>query len=307
MNRSALRVRFDPELLEAVVDLLLRRRADGGEGELFERFRRAADRIYVLYDTPEDRRAAFHALHADFFEEMRCGTPVSEEAGALIGWVQEVVVGRAWRPDEEGAELSADRRMVGLRIQPRRFASPAELQSFLRHEFGHVADMVDETFRYGDGAASGRLPQLAGARFGCLWDCIVNGRIARAGGVPLDHREDLEEECARLFPALPPDGIGAVVRRLWEGERPAYASLVRWSIDPGALAAWAGFTLEAEDHRSTPPPGAPCPLCGFATYAWAPEIDAVIAVAIQADIPGWQPADCVCARCVEAYAVPRGA
>ena len=307
MNTPAPRVRFDPELTEAVVDLLLGRRADGGDRDLFDRFRRAADRIYVLHDTPKDRQGAFHALHARFFEEMRCGTPVVEEVGALIGWVQEVMVGRAWRPDEEGAELSADRRLVGLRIQPRRFASTAGLQSFLRHEFGHMADMVDETFLYGDGAASGRLPRLAGARFGCLWDCVIDGRIARAGSVPLRHREDLEEECARLFPALPPDGIGAVVRRLWEGERPAYPSLVRWAIDPRALAAWAGFTLETGDHKGTPPPGTPCPLCGFATHAWAREIDAGIAVAIQADLPGWQPADGVCARCVEAYAVPRGA
>jgi len=307
MNKPAPRVRFDPELIEAVVDLLLRRRAGGGEGELFDRFRHAADRIYVLHDTPEERQRAFHVLHARFFEEMRCAIPVVEEADALVGGIQEVIVGRAWRPDDEGAELSLDRRLVGLRIQPRRFASTAGLQSFLRHEFGHVSDMVDQAFLYGDGASSGRLPRLAGARFGCLWDCVVDGRIARGGGVPLHSREDLEVECARLFPALPPDGIVAAVRRLWDGERPPYATLVRWATNPGVLAAWAGFTLETGDHQDTPPPGAPCPLCGFATYAWAPEVDTEMAVAIQADLPGWQRGDGVCARCVEAYAVPRGA
>jgi len=307
MKRSDPRVRFDPELLEAVVDLLVRRRADAGDGEPFRRFRRAADRIYVLYDTPKERQEAFRSLHARLFDEMGCGRAVIEEARVLIGWVQEVVVARAWRADEEGADLSADRRLVGVRIQPGRFISSTGLQSFLRHEFGHISDMVDEAFLYGDGAASGRLPRLAGARFGSLWDCVVDGRIARAGGVPLHSREDLEEECARLFPVLPPDGVAAIVRRLWEGERPTYASLVRWATDPAALAAWAGLTLAAEDPRGTPPPGAPCPLCGFATYAWAPEIDPVIAAAIQADVPEWQPADGVCARCVEAYVAPRGA
>jgi len=307
MSRSAPRVRFDPELLEAAVDLLLRRRADGGDGEPFERFRRAADRIYVLHDTPEDRRAAFHALQARVFDEMRWGASVVEEAGVLSGRVDEIVVGRAWRPDEEGAELSADRRMVGLRIQTRRFASPVDLRSFVRHEFGHVSDMVDETFRYGDGAASGSLSRLTGARFGCLWDVVVDGRIARGGGTPLRSRAELEEECGRLFPALPTHVVTAVVRRLWEGERPTYATLARWAVDPGALAAWAGFTLPAQDQGASPPPGAPCPLCGFATYAWAPEIDAVTAAAVRADIPHWQPAAGMCARCAEAYAVPRGA
>jgi len=306
MNRSDPRVRFDPELLEAVVDLLLRRRADAEDGESFRRLRRAADRIYVLHDTPKERQGAFHALHARLFDEIGCGRPVVEEARVLIGRVQEVMVARAWRADDEGAELSADRRLVGLRIRPLRFLSPTGLQSFLRHEFGHISDMVDEAFLYGDGAASGRLPRLAGARFGCLWDCVVDGRIARAGGAPLRSREALEVECARLFPALPPDGVAAIVRRLWEGERPTYADLVRWATDPGALAAWAGFTRAAEDHKGTPPPGAPCPLCGFATYAWAPEVGPVIAAAIQADVPGWWPADGVCARCVEAYAAPRG-
>lgn len=307
MSRSAPLVRFDRELLEAVVDLLLRRRAAEGDGAPLERFRSAADRIYVRYETPEDRRAAFYALQARHFEELRCGTPVAEEAAVLAGWVDDIVVGRAWRPGEEGAELNADRRMVGLRVQPYRFATPAELRSFLRHEFGHVADMVDGTFRYGDGAPAGRLPRLTGARFGCLWDVVVDGRIARGGGVPLRSRAELEEECGRLFPALPAHVVAAVVRRLWEGERPTYATLVRWAVDPGALAAWAGFALPAQDRGGSPPPGAPCPLCGFATYAWAPEIDAVTAAAVRADIPDWQPAAGMCARCAEAYTVPRGA
>lgn len=300
------RVRFDPQLIEAVVDLLLRRETECGDGTRFEGFRRAADRIYALYDTPGDRRGAFQTLYARVFEEMRCGTLVVNETVALAGQVEEVVVGRAWRPDEEGAELSADRRLVGLRVAPLRFASSAALQAFLRHEFGHVFDMLDETFRYGDGAATGRLRELTAARFGCLWDCVVDGRIARAGGLPLHRREDLEEECARLFPALSPGGAAAVVRRLWEGERPTYAALARWATDPGVLAAWAGVGPGAAAQRSALAPGAPCPLCGFPTYDWAPEIDAITADAIRTDFPRWRFTDGVCARCVEAYAVPAG-
>lgn len=307
MNKLAPRVRFDRELLEAVVDLILRRREDQSAVDLFARFRRAADRIYVLHHTPEDRRAAFHTLHAGLFEEVNCGMPVLEEAAALSGRVADILVGRAWRPDEEGAELSADRRVVGLRVQPRRFVSPGDLRSFVRHEFGHVADMVDEAFQYGDGAATGRLPRLAGVRFGCLWDCVVDGRIARAGGVPLHRREDLEEECARVFPALPSDCVAAAVRRLWEGERPTYGTLVRWATDPAALAVSVGFALEADQNSPIPPPGAPCPLCGFATHAWAPRIDPAVALRIQADVPAWRPADGVCARCAEGYQMAAGA
>src|SRR3970282_2499969 len=92
---------------------------------------------------------------------------------------------------------------------------------------------------------------------------------------------------------------------VWEGDRPTYVTLVRWATHPLALAAWVGWAAEPEGG-SAPPPGAPCPLCGFPTYAWAPAIDFLVEQLIQEDFPAWRRRDGACARCVEGYAVRRG-
>ncbi|MBI3974856.1 MAG: hypothetical protein HY334_00515, partial [Armatimonadetes bacterium] len=303
---TALRIRYDPDLLESAVEHVLRQRREAGDRAADESYRRAADRIYALYDQPEARRAAFGALHARLFEEMGCGKSVAEAAGGVAGRMAEVLVTRAWTRPEEGIELGSDGRTLGVRILPARFASPAELPRFLRHEFGHVADMVDEAFGYGSGVGEvvGRMSRLRGDRFGLLWDCTIDGRAARAGEFPLHAPQELEAECARLYPALPPGAPSAVVRRLWEGERPTYATLVRWATDPAALAAWVGSAAEPEGG-AVAPLGTPCPLCGFSTYAWGPAIDPEVEQLIQTDFPAWRRRDGACARCVEAYTVQR--
>lgn len=304
MTEPALRIRYAPDLLEAVVEHLFRRR-EAEDRPAYERYRRAADRIYALHEQPDARRAAFHALHTRLFEESGCGEPVAVAAAGFAGRIEEVLVTRAWSRSEEGAELSDDGRMLGLRLLPAWFGSLPDLRRFLRHECGHVADMLDETFGYGSRLAgvSGGMPRLHGDRFGFLWDCSVDGRTERAGGTPLRTREGLEEEGVRLFPTFPREVVAAVVRRLWEGERPPYALLVRLAVDPAVVAAWAGASLTLEGRVTGPLPGAPCPLCGFPTHAWAPAIDDTVAGLIEADFPTWRRNEGACARCVEGYAL----
>ena len=306
MTAATPSIRYDLDFLEAVVEYVLRQRREAGDRSIDESYRRAADRIYARYDRPEDRRSSFGVLHARLFEEMGCGKPLAEAAARFAGRITTVLVARAWTRAEEGVELGTDGCAVGARILPARFASATELRRFLHHEFEHVADIVDETFAYGSdvGDSSGRMARLHGDRFGLLWDCAVDGRVARSGEIPLHPRQELEEECARLYPALPREAVAEAVRRLWEGERPTYVTLVRWATDPLALAAWVGWAAEPEGG-SAPPPGAPCPLCGFPTYAWAPAIDFLVEQLIQEDFPAWRRRDGACARCVEAYAVRR--
>ncbi len=296
------RVRYDPALVEAVVDLLLR----AGDLRLNSgRYRRAADRIYVQYATPDERRAAFGALHLRLFEELGYAAIVAVATARLAGRTDEVVITRAWAEAEERAELSPDGQMVGLRLRPVWCASTADLQRFLAHELGHVADMLDPAFGYGAGGFGGNVSPLVAERFGCLWDCVVDGRLALAGEPSLHGREDLERACARLF-SFPREIAAAVVRRLWEGERPAYAVLIRWARHPAVLAAWTGLAVHPEDVASTPRPGDPCPLCGFPTYAWAEVIGEQAADLIREEFPAWRSGDGACARCVEVYQI-RGA
>lgn len=304
---AAPRIRLEPALLEAAVDLLLA--GPAAEEQRYQRFRRAADRLYALHETPEARRAAFHLLYSGLFEDLGCAAVLGEALAGLAGRVDEVLVARAMTPAEEGAELGADGRTAGLRIAPARFAQTADLRRFIRHECAHLVDMLDPAFAYGIGApgVGERVRRLVGERFGCLWDCSVDGRAARAGTDPLRRREDLEEECARLYPSLTGETVTGVVRRLWEGERPTYGTLVEWAGNPAALATWAGFAAEAGDGAAGPAPGAACPLCGFPTYDWASGITEPTADLIRQDFPGWQIREGACGRCVEAYQVREAA
>jgi hypothetical protein len=52
-----------------------------------------------------------------------------------------------------------------------------------------------------------------------------------------------------------------------------------------------------------PRPGAPCPLCGFPTFAWAAEtgLAGPTASAIRSEFPLWTIAQGACARCADIY------
>lgn len=302
-DRPPSRIRYTVGLQEAVVERLLRGRREAGDHAPYERYRKAADRLYIQHVDPESRLVAFRVLYARLFEELGCAKAIEEVAAGLAGRIADVLVSRAWTPSEEGAELSADKRTLGLRLLPVRFTSPVDLERFLCHEMERITDMLDESFGYGAGLGEGAVRRRSMAeRFGFLWDCSIDGRTARAGRAPWRTPEEYEETCRRLFPVLAPVAA-AVVGRLWDGERPDYPMLVQMTAGPAALAAWAGVAQAEEVPGSGLQPGMPCPLCGFPTHAWAASFDPQVVRLIQADFPTWQARQGACERCVEGYAV----
>jgi hypothetical protein len=301
-------LRFEPDLQEAVVLQEVTRRCRDGDESVREQYRRGADAVYRRFDHPRLRRAAFVSLHARLFDALGCSQPFGEALERLAFPVERVVVARAWHPGEEGAEISPDRATLGIRIMVERFGSP-DLSRWLDHELGHVADMLDPAFGYGQSAApppTAALRRLQGERFGLLWDCVVDGRSARAGRVPLAGQDERCEAFRRLFPECPEALAPLVVGRLWDGERPTYAALCEYARHWQALAAWAGVPAQAVAtgrDRPAAVPGGPCPLCGFPTFRWAAAIPEEIAARISEDFPEWTAALGACERCVEGYGV----
>ncbi|MDR7480900.1 MAG: hypothetical protein QN203_00125 [Armatimonadota bacterium] len=307
MTDTAVRVpvvRYQAELVEAVVQRELARRWQAGERHWHERYRKAADRLYVLHPEPAARAAAFHRLHAGLFDELGCGRPVVQALERARVPATVVLVARARTPDEEEADLTDEGATLGLRIMAERFGTP-DLERLLDHELGHVADIVDPVFEYGRAAIGGPVAQgLVGARFGLLWDCVVDGRTARAGRTPLRTRQEYDTALPRLFPQVPSAAAAVVVGRLWDGMRPTFDELVRFAVDPHALARWSGVHLDQDEGPGGwSGPGAPCPLCRFPTHAWASPVPEGIVALIATDFPGWSPAEGACERCVERYAV----
>ncbi len=287
----------------------LERRLREGDRAPYKDYRKAADQIYARYDDPPSRYAAFQALHSRIFEERGCGRPIVDTLEALALDFDVVLVMRAWSPAEEEADLGPGGRTLGIRLMVERFDS-ADLSRFLPHELGHVIDMLDPTFQYGR-AATASAPaarQRISERFRLLWDCVVDGRTVRAGGQPLADRLERCAEFVRLFPEFPHDAAEIVVGLLWDGARPTFLELAAFARDPLALAAWGDLSVAAgtasaqSAEWAVPVPGAPCPLCGFPTYAWERIPPGGVVAQISADFPTWTPALGACQRCVEGYA-----
>lgn len=302
-------LRFDPDLQEAVVLREVDRRRREGDRAPDDEYRKAADQIYTRHSDPSSRHAAFQALHSQLFEKLGCGRPIADVLERLDLRFDVVLVARAWSVTEEEVDLGADGRTLGIRLTVDRFGSG--LRPLLSHELGHVVDMLDPAFGYRAAASpvSPTARRSMGDRFGILWDCAVDGRIARAGDEPPATRAARLAHFQRLFPEFSPETAEIVVGRLWDGTRPTYAELVTFARDATALADWCGVPTAAgavasESGKIAPPvPGAPCPLCGFPTFAWERNIPEDIAARIAADFPEWSPAYGACERCVEGYAV----
>lgn len=226
------RIRYSPELEEAVVEQVF--------GRQFSATKPARERTMPTTSQPiaapgpqsEEPGTVFRGTHASVFQKTMYDAAVREAVAVLADRFAEVVVSRAWAASEEGAEVSENQSTLGLKILPMRFADPLGLKRFLRHEFGHVTDILDVTFGYGTEA----LEDLAAThalrkRSRLLWCCSIDGRIASAGASPLHNQEEYEAEFVRLFPGLPSVLAETTVGALWNGERPPYGSLMRMAAE----------------------------------------------------------------------------
>lgn len=172
---------------------------------------------------------------------------VQEAVAVLAGRFAEVLVAPAWTASEEGAEVTGDGTTLRLTILPVRFADPLRLTRSLRHELGHVADILDETFAHGAAPDGLMVTHTLRRRFKLLWACSVDGRTARLGRSPLHQQQEYEVEFARLFSGISSDTARTAVAQLWEGERLSYCCLMRMAADltmsPNAALVMSGMAV----------------------------------------------------------------
>lgn len=281
------RVEWEPELAEAVVRLVVEQEERGGYRRRAEVYRARAEAVYAL--APAAREAAFAALHASVVGELG----LEERLRAVVALhplvlarVAVLRLVRAPRRELEGADL-APRRGAVLRLRPERCADLAAWERFVDHEMTHLGDLLDPAFGH-DPHALAELPpfrrRVVQERYRLVWAASVDGRLRHAGRAPLLPREEHRRRLAQAF-GVSEEEAERRLAVLWAGERPRH----------GALLAMA--------TRSPGPghPGAPCPLCGFPTYAWAPGVDAEVAALIARETPGWNSAQGACERCLERY------
>lgn len=325
-------LRYDDDLLEAAVFLCASGRRRGVPRAQIARFHRERERLYALPD-PDERNAAFFELHLAWFREWGLEEALGRllaEFPLLAPALHTLAFRKARGRQEEGAELYVNDApepgqagagpvlpegreaatapagdgasgptvvrtgVVALRAE--RFQDDAELAGFLRHELTHLQDMVDPAFGYSpELRRAGTDPacqRLARQRYRLLWDITIDGRLARRPGGAQNVREKHRAAFDRVFGFWPESRRLAVFTELWTDRAPRHERLEQLAADPRDLA-----------QAARPLPGAPCPLCGFPTFAWADlaGAGAPVLAAIRAEFPAWSPERGACARCVEAY------
>jgi hypothetical protein len=293
---------FHPKLVEATVLRAVRSRPEAAE------FHHRRDPLYAEPDR-DRRERLFGALHLDWFRRLGLDRPFRDalaELGAALATARRVLAGPAAHHKDEGAELfvnDAGERSVVLTIAPETIAPETAAHGaaallFLRREFLHVADMLDQSFAY-----EPRLPrQEAGPshdrrlqdRYRALWNCTVDGRLARAGHAGAPARAARRREFLALFACLG-EAAGDCFAALFDGERPAHPALVAMASDPAKAFGLAD---------PGPAAGGRCALCSFATAEFEPDADGLPAAArdlLAAEFPAWAPAAPICRQCADLY------
>ena len=295
-------IHYDPRLVEEAVfhlqrDSFVRR-------ELDEERRR-------IYEVPDrdHRERQFVELNRTWFDRLGLGDCVEaalREQPLISEQVGNCFIVCAAQAKEEGAELFVaqdlrkdhQKHTLRLLLRPALLLNSASLKTFLRHEFFHIADMLDAAFGY-----EPTLPRAEGgptydtlitSRYRVLWDTTINGRMLRRGWCDASIRDQQFGEFVHAFPMLQ-DGLEELFSSYFDSEQPKHADLARFAFDPrkasGQLRCEAG-------------PGTHCPLCKFPTHAYEPQpydLGAEALAAVKEDFPNWTASLGLCVQCADLY------
>jgi hypothetical protein len=296
-----MQLRYDDNFVEGAVFVFASRQHCGPPPLHVRRFHLAREKLYSILD-PDARNTAFFDLHLEWFREWGMEKALvgpADEFPRLRTALGALVFRRARMKRDEGAELYVGAEhgragVVALRVE--RFERPEELACFLRHEFAHVNDMLDPAFGYspelhlpGRNAAQHRLTR---ERYRLLWSIAIAGRLTALSHATVGSREEHRSMFDHAFGFWAESRRKEVFDSLWDNRHPRHVDLLAIASNPRGL-----------ESAHEPVPGAACPLCGFATFAWAdPDgFSAQTVTAIRAEFPAWTPAQGACRRCVEIY------
>ena len=299
---------FDDALCEEIVERELELADRTGDPGLKNRFRQDADTIYRTLPVSK-RQAAFLIL----YQKTLSFLPHANRLKNLISQMEpkdllpaNFIFSRAFKGEEEGAQLSEGRDMLGVRIRTETLLDEPACAYLLRHELTHIQDILDPPFEYD--FSSPLAPEapseesLLRDRYRTLWDLSVDGRLDRQGWLPSDMRERRAAEFRSLFPVLNEESAAKVMEALWSGPRPSdrgFRLMVR-----GAAELCVNLVIAFRPCSTGQPSprggGSPCPLCRFTTFEWG-EATAGLIDAVRADYPGWSPSQGLCSQCANRY------
>jgi hypothetical protein len=255
---------YDARLVEQVVLEAAGRLAP----EAARSFHAERERIYEVANL-EQRELRFRALFDEWFRRLALGRPLEvalAETPLVLQRAQACRVARAARSRDEGADLFdleqdvvlderaspgdgalAPRRVVFVRLRSQSFMDAAKLLALLRHEFLHLADMLDPAFGYQrelpPAEAGPAHDQLVRSRYRVLWDVTIDGRLVSHGLAACGARARRLNEFCDTF-ALLGGRAQMEFERWFHTTRPTHEHLVEFARNPGAQCGAAPTFLE---------------------------------------------------------------
>ncbi|MDP6620258.1 MAG: hypothetical protein QGG90_12590, partial [Nitrospinota bacterium] len=213
---------------------------------------------------------------------------------------------RAFRVEEEGARLNAEKTCLSFRIHPLSLLDEGRLAYLIRHERIHVQDLLDPAFGHdetrplSDGSPVSE--DLLRDRYRTLWDLSVDGRLERIDRLPEGVRDQRAAEFGALFRTLGQERTRRIFETLWSGPRREDADLRQMVLSTEHLCEVLAVSVSGGgegadvDLRA----GGPCPLCRFPTFDWAdPSED--LTRRVKAEFPDWRPSEGLCSQCANRY------
>lgn len=212
-------IELDPQLLEAVVFLEMRRREQLGEQATYRDYHGRVDALYDLPADDEGRDFAFRDVHADFFEGLGFGQAIRgyiEEFPLLRRELDRITFLKTPSRREEGADLfvrldegggGLHHRTAVVHLLAETFLDTDKLSILLRRELYHISDMVEPAFGYepdlGNTGESIAQENLIRDRYRVLWHLYIDARLGRAGRAPAASLQQPQSLLRKAF-----DGLG---------------------------------------------------------------------------------------------------
>ncbi|WP_447602121.1 hypothetical protein [Nitrospira sp. Nam80] len=322
-------IRFQPALLQEVIDSFIEKTEREGDPTYYKEFHELADPIYEKY-TLDDREAEFKKLYQYLFGTWGFSDIIRDafnEFPDLKEKVGIVLVKGVLKEDQEGVDIlrkwgSVEHDLakefeekglkgVGIKLIPRRFYDPA-LTRYCRHELMHIHDMLDPIFAYDPDTKVGQNPgeeTLILHRYRILWNLSVDSRLIGDGKEPMLSKEDRFKEFRSWYRKIPPPQLKSVFEGLWQTGFFTHSELVEMATDTLRVMDRAvdveGGEVPETTNKVMLMPGFPCPLCRFPTYTWVEDlgntVETYVLDFIRENHPGWDTEFGACDRCVEVY------
>jgi len=246
VSKPSMEIRFQPALLQEVIDSFIEKTEREGDPTYYKEFHELADPIYEKF-TLDDREAEFKKLYQYLFGIWGFSDIIRDafnEFPELKQRVGIVLVKGVLKEDQEGVDVlrkwgSVEHDLakqfeekglkgVGIKLIPRRFYDPA-LTRYCRHELLHIHDMLDPAFGYDPDTRVGQNPgeeTLILHRYRILWNISVDSRLIASGKEPMLQKEDRFKEFRSWYRKIPPAQLKSVFEGLWQTSYFTHSELV---------------------------------------------------------------------------------